>query len=127
MLNLLAYKLKLPAPHCPKHCRTSETKGVEQRQTVGGDTPKGEDARVDDSDISGSPQFVDGEIRFVASLRYAVEDWTEEEVVDRGFPRGHLLDAMARTRDGQWQASQVIADGGLAAVEMDATDSKLPA
>lgn len=127
MLNLLAYKLKLPAPHCPKHCRPSEADGLEQREAVWGDTTKGEDARVDDSGVGGSPQFVDGEIRFVASLRYAVEDWTEEEVVDRGFSRSHLLNAVARTRDGQWQASQVIADGGLAAVEMDTADGKLAA
>ena len=120
-------KLESPAPHSAKHGRTSEADGLEQRKAVGGDAPKGEDARVDDSDISGSPQFVDGEIRFVASLRYAVEDWTEEEVVDRGFSRSHLLNAVARTRDCQRPMPQVIADGGLAAVDMDAADSKLPA
>lgn len=127
MLNLLAYKLKLPAPHCPKHCRPPVPDGLEQREAVWGDTTKGEDARVYDSGVGGSPQFVDGEIRFVASLRYAVEDWTEEEVVDRGFPQSHLLNAVARTRDCQRPMPQVIADGGLAAVEMDAADSKLPA
>lgn len=120
-------KLESPAPHSAKHCRPSEADGLEQWQTVGGDTAKGEDARVDDSGVGGSPQFVDGEIRFVASLRYAVEDWTEEEVVDRGFSRSHLLNAVARTRDCQRPMPQVIADGGLAAVEMDAADSKLPA
>ena len=127
MLNLLAYKLKLPAPHCPKHCRPSEADGLEQREAVWGDTTKGEDARVDDSGIGGSTQSVDGKIGFVASLRYAIEDWTEEEVVDRGFSRSHLLNAVARTRDCQRPMPQVIADGGLAAVDMDAADSKLPA
>ena len=120
-------KLESPAPHNPQQCRPSDADGLEQREAVWGDPAKGEDARVDDSGVGGSPQFVDGEIRFVASLRYAVEDWTEKAVVDLGFSRSHLLNAVARARDGQWQASQVIADGGLAAVEMDTADGKLAA